>query len=190
MQEITARSQPLRRSEGGILARLWPGRGLALRYAWVGVMVVGLGVVAVYWRTLNHIDVDHGSVSGTLAPAPTQDQPAVWAIDTQGVTGTMRRVDDAAGFGIAFDVSGSGPLSLVIDYDPAVARFAGVEGAASDVARAEDGRVRIAATPGRPCTARFERPVSAGVALGVRLERAGAVLQQWSIEFPNRQVSK
>jgi hypothetical protein len=190
MREITARSQPKRRSEGGILAWLWPGRGPALRYAWIVVMAAGLGVVAVYWRTLNHIDVDGRAVSGTLAPAPDEDRQTAWTVQAEGVTGTLRRIEDAAGCGIAFDLTGSGPLSVAIEFDPGAARFAGVEGGAAETSPAQDGRARIAVTPGRPFTARFERRGDAGVALGVRLERAETVLQEWTIEFPGRQVFK
>lgn len=190
MHEITTRSQPPRRSEGGILAWLWPGRGPALRYAWIAVMAVGLGLVVTYWRTLNHIDVDAGSVSGALVPAGGDEGPMEWTIDTHGVTGTMRAVDDAAGFGIALDLSGSGPLGAVFDFDPAAARFAGIVGGAPEAVQAEDGRVRIMAASGRHITARFERLGGAGIALGVRLERAETVLQEWNIEFPGRQVQR
>lgn len=189
MHEITTRSLPSRRSEGGILARLWPGRGPALRYAWVGVMVVGVGVVAAYWKTLNRINVDGRSVSGTLAPATAVDRTDAWTIDAEGVSGSLRRVDDPGGFGIAFDIAGSGPLSVVVAFDPGAARFAGVAGGApeiSDATGAASGRVRIAATPGSPFTARFERREGAGAVLGVRLERAEIVLQEWTIEFPGR----
>jgi len=190
MREITTRSQPKRRSEGGILAWLWPGRGPALRYAWIVVMAVGLGLVVTYWRTLNHIDVDAGSVSGTLVPAAGDEGPTERTIDTQGVTGTMRTVDDAAGFGIALDLSGSGSLRVVFDFDPAVARFSGIEGGAPEAVQAGDGRVRIPAVSGRPVTARFERLGGAGITLGVRLERAETVLQEWTIKFPRRQVQR
>jgi hypothetical protein len=190
MHEITTRSQPPRRSEGGILAWLWPGRGPALRYAWIVVMVAGLGLVATYWRTLNHIDVDGGSVSGTLAPA-TADRPAAWTIDVEGVTGSMRSVDDAAGLGIAFDLSGAGPLGVVFEFDGAAARFAGIEGGSPEGTQAEDGRVRIPVTSGRPVTARFVRlGKPSGLSLGIRLERAETVLEEWTIAFPGRQVSR
>jgi hypothetical protein len=139
---------------------------------------------------LNHIDVDGGSVSGTLAPASPEDRPAAWRIDTQGVTGSMRRIEDAAGVGIAFDLSGSGPLSVVLDFDPGAARFAGLEGGGPEIAPAEGGQVRITATPGRPFTARFERRGDARLALGVRLEREEIVLQEWTVEFPGRQDSR
>ena len=190
MHDITTRSRSARRSGWGIPARLWPGRGSAFRYAWIAAMAVGLGLVAVSWRTLSHIRIDGSAVSGTLLPAPAEGHPAGWTVEAGGVTGTIRTIEDAAGFGIAFDLEGAGPLSVVLRFDAGAARFSGVEGEASGTTQAGDGQVRIAATTGRPFTARFERLGRAGVAIGVRLQRDETVLQEWSMDFPGRQVSR
>lgn len=187
MNEIAVRPRPVRGIEGGRLAWLWPGRVPALRYAVIAVAVVGLGVVVSQWGSLSRIRVDGSQVSGTLAPAVERaverpGGPDTWAITAEGVTGTIRRIDRPDGVGIAIDVTGSGPLAVAVDFDPAHARFAAVDGDVAAIADDEEGLVRITPISGHPFTVRLERTGDAGSPVTLRLSRAGDVLREWTIE--------
>jgi len=191
MKEIAVRPRSLRGSEGGRLAWLWPGRVPALRYAVIVVAAVGLGVVLSQWGSLSRIRVDGRQVSGTLAPAVEPVvEPGTWAIAVEDAAGTIRRVETQDGVGIEVDMTGSGPLAVVVGFDPARARFATVEGDVAAMADGGAGLVRIVPTPGRRFTVRLERAGDAGTPVSVRLQRAEKVLQEWTIEIPGRQFSR
>jgi anti-sigma factor RsiW len=119
MRKVRARQAYARTSVLGRLRAAWPGRTVAVRYAYAVAAGVVIGVLGLQWSGMGGpaaSSVPEGYAAGTLTPGIGAARLDLAPAGVRGVA-TMRHFPSGTAIGV--DLSGSEPVELVLRYDPA-----------------------------------------------------------------------
>jgi hypothetical protein len=137
MQAVRARRGAVRGGLLGTVSAFWPGRHLALRYAYAlaaGAVMGILGVHVASGGSLFGPAVPEREASATLAPPPVSRLD----LGPAGVSGFATVRPSPSGNTIGVNLSGEAPVELLLRYDPAKA------GGQVELLVVRDGAVTVA----------------------------------------------